>query len=128
MPNPSLISTIAGLAVTLGFILMFASGSYKHVRVWRGVASLILAMPLAGFTYMILGIKLAHHYGEPRFYSWPFGGGAYKTSDAVVWWSMAFWTFVWFAVLFATSHLLPRDSAADKRRQAQIQRSKTKSA
>jgi hypothetical protein len=126
--TPSLISTIAGLAVTMGFILMFASGGYKHVRVWRGIASLILAMPLAGFTYMILGIKLAHHYGEPRFYSWPIGGGAYKTSDAVVWWSMAFWTLAWFAVLFGASHLLPRESAADKRRRTQIQVSKSKSA
>jgi hypothetical protein len=109
MPSPSLISTIAGLAVTLGFILMFASGGYKRVRVWRGIASLILAAPLAGFTYMILGIKLAHHYGEPRFYSWPFGGAAYKTSDAVVWWSMAFWTAVWCTILFAGSNLLPKE-------------------
>ena len=100
----------------VGFILMFASGGYKHARVWRGIASLILAMPLAGFTYMILGIKLAHHYGEPRFYSWPFGGGAYKTSDAVVWWSMAFWTALWFGILFASSNLIPRERTSHQKR------------
>jgi hypothetical protein len=104
---PSLISVIVGLIVTVGFIILFASGSYKHVRLWRAIASVLLAIPAAALTYMILGIKIAHHYGEPRFYSWPIGGGAYKTNDTVIVLSLVFWLIVWSAILFTTSNLLP---------------------
>lgn len=128
MPSPSLISVIAGLAVTIGFILMFASGGYKHVRVWRAIASLILAGPLAASTYMLLGVRLAHRYGEPRFYSWPVGGGDYKVHDSVIAWSLLFWIAVWWLLLFAASNLLPKDSTADQRRRTQVQKSNVKSA
>jgi hypothetical protein len=106
---PSLISVIAGLLVTVGFIILFASGGYKHVLLWRGIASVLLAVPAAAFTYMIVGIKIAHHYGEPRFYSWPIGGGAYKTNDAVIVLSLVFWVVVWSVLLFLLSNLLPVD-------------------
>ncbi len=110
---PSLLSVIVGLFVTVGFIILFASGGYKRVRLWRAIGSVILSVPAAIFTYMILGIKLAPHYGEPRFYSWPIGGGAYKTNDAVIGWSLLFWVVVWSAVLFGASHLLPVDKQAN---------------
>jgi hypothetical protein len=110
---PSLISVIVGLFVTVGFIILFASGGYKHVRIWRAIGSLVLAIPAAAFTYLILGIKIAHHYGEPRFYSWPIGGGAYKTSDTVIVLSLLFWVLVWSVLLFIASSMLPKHSPAD---------------
>src|SRR5690348_1558111 len=113
---PSLISVIVGLFVTVGFIILFASGGYKRVRLWRAIGSVILAVPAAAFTYLILGIKIAHHYGEPRFYSWPIGGGAYKTNQTVITLSLVFWVLVWSGILFAASNLLPRERAADSRR------------
>jgi hypothetical protein len=109
---PSLISVIVGLLVTVGFIILFASGGYKHVRLWRAIGSLLLAIPAAAFTYMMLGIKLAHRYGEPRFYSWPVGGGAYKTNDTVIVLSLVFWVLVWSVLLFSLSNLLPVDKSA----------------
>jgi hypothetical protein len=104
---PSLASVIVGFFVTVGFIILFASGGYKHVRIWRAIGSVLLAIPAAALTYLILGIKLAHHYGEPRFYSWPIGGGAYKTNDTVIALSLLFWVVVWGGVLFGASNLLP---------------------
>src|SRR4051794_28375556 len=104
---PSLISVIVGLIVTVGFIILFASGGYKRVRLWRAIGSVLLAIPASAFTYMILGVKIAHHYGEPRFYSWPIGGGAYKTNDTVIVLSLLFWVVVWSAVMFGASNLLP---------------------
>ena len=115
---PSLISVIVGLFVTVGFIILFASGGYKRVRLWRAIGSVILAVPTAIFTYIILGIKIAHRYGEPRFYSWPIGGGAYKTNDTVIGWSLLFWVVVWSAVLFGASALLPVDNEMAARRTA----------
>jgi hypothetical protein len=109
---PSLISVIVGLIVTVGFIILFASGGYKHVRLWRAIASVLLAIPAAAFTYMMLGIKIAHHYGEPRFYSWPIGGGAYKTNETVIVLSLVFWVLVWSVLLFSLSNLLPVDKTA----------------
>jgi hypothetical protein len=111
---PSLISVIIGLFVTVGFIILFASSGYKRVRLWRGIGSVLLAIPAAAFTYMILGIKIAHHYGEPRFYSWPIGGGAYKTNDTVIVLSLLFWVVVWGVVLFGASNLLPKQSTGPK--------------
>jgi hypothetical protein len=113
---PSLISVIVGLLVTVGFIILFASGGYKHVRVWRAIGSVLLAIPGASFTYMMIGFKLAHRYGEPRFYSWPIGGGTYKTNGMVIVLSLLFWVAVWSGVLFAASNLLPKELTADKRR------------
>ena len=111
---PSLISVIVGLFVTVGFIILFASGGYKRVRLWRGIASVILSVPAAIFTYIILGIKLAPHYGEPRFYSWPIGGGAYKTNDTVIALSLVFWVVAWGILLFAVSNLLPVEKSIRK--------------
>lgn len=113
---PSLISVIVGLFVTVGFIILFASGGYKRVRLWRAIGSVMLAIPASAFTYMILGIKIARHYGEPRFYSWPIGGGAYKTNDTVIVLSLLFWVVVWSGVLFGTSNLLPVDKEMASRR------------
>ncbi len=113
---PSLISVIVGLFVTVGFIILFASGGYKRVRLWRAIGSVILSVPAAIFTYIILGIKLAPHYGEPRFYSWPIGGGAYKTNDTVIALSLLFWVVMWSAVLFGASNVLPVDKDMAARR------------
>jgi hypothetical protein len=104
---PSLISVIVGLFVTIGFIILFASGGYKRFRLWRAIGSVLLAAPAASFTYLILGVKLAHHYGEPRFYSWPIGGGAYKTNDTVIVLSLVFWVLVWSGIFFGASNLIP---------------------
>jgi hypothetical protein len=108
---PSLISVIVGLFVTVGFIILFSSGGYQHVRLWRAIGSVVLAVPAAAFTYMMVGIKIAHRYGEPRFYSWPIGGGAYKTNDTVIVLSLLFWMLVWSGILFAASNLLPKERA-----------------
>jgi hypothetical protein len=112
---PSLISVIVGLFVTVGFIILFASGGYKRVRLWRAIGSVILAVPAAAFTYVILGAKIAHHYGEPRFYSWPIGGGAYKTNDTVIVLSLVFWVLVWSGILFAASNLIQTENKARSR-------------
>ncbi len=104
---PSLLSVIVGLLVTVGFIVIVASGQYKHVRVWRAVGSVMLAIPAAALTFLMLGIKLARVHGLSRFYSWPIGGGI--VSDNAVGWSLGFWVACWFVVLFAASNLLPKE-------------------
>jgi hypothetical protein len=111
---PSLISIIAGFCATFGFILIFASAKFQHYRIWRAIGSLLLGIPLAVLSYMYLGIKLAPHYGEPRFYSWPVGGGDYKVHDSVIVWSLLFWLAVWFVLLFAVSNLLPVERMAQR--------------
>jgi hypothetical protein len=111
---PGLLSVIVGLFVTVGFIILFASGGYKHVRIWRAIGSVLLAIPAAALTYLILGIKIAHRYGEPRFYSWPIGGEAYKTNDTVIALSLLFWVVVWGIILFSASNLLPKQTTGRK--------------
>jgi hypothetical protein len=96
----------------LGFIMIFASRSYKRVRLWRAIGSVMLAIPAAAMTYLFLGIRLARAHGLSRFYSWPVGGGV--VSDNAVGWSLAFWVAVWSVVLFAVSNLLPTEQPARK--------------
>lgn len=110
----ALLPILIGACVTVGFILLFASGQYKRVRLWRAIGSLLLALPAASLTYMFLGIRLARVHGLSRFYSWPVGGAA--ISDGNIGVSLLFWVAVWFVVLFAASNLLPVDKRAIHRR------------
>jgi hypothetical protein len=114
---PGLLPIIVGVCVTLGFILIFASGQYRRPSIWRAIGSLLLSIPAAALTFLFLGIRLAHSHGLSRFYSWPFGGA--EISDRNLGWSLLFWIAAWFVVLFAASNLLPVDSDAVHRRRAQ---------
>jgi hypothetical protein len=113
---PGFASILVGLCVTIGFILIFASGQHQHVRLWRGIGSVFLSIPAAALTYLMLGVRLAHRYGEARFYSWPIGGGAYRSNHTVIAMSLLFWLLVWSAVLFGASNLLPVDKEKTTRR------------
>jgi hypothetical protein len=106
---PGFLSIFVGLCVTVGVILLFASGNYKRPKLWRGIGSFLLAVPAAAMTYLMLGIRLARTHGLSRFYSWPLGGA--NISDTNITLSAAFWVIVWFFVLFGISNLFPvRDS------------------
>jgi hypothetical protein len=109
---PGLLSILVGLCVTVGVILLFASGNYRNPRLWRGIASLLLAIPAASLTYLMLGIRLARTHGLSRFYSWPLGGA--NISDTKITLSAAFWVIVWFVLIFALSNLLPAKNGLGK--------------
>src|SRR5262249_50226042 len=94
-----------------GFILIFASRQYKRPRVWRGIGSMLLAIPAASLTYLFVGVQLARRHGLSRFYSWPFGG-ANIGHDGPLIASGLFWIILWFIVLFAVSNLLPLENSA----------------
>lgn len=108
------LSILVGLCVTAGVILLFASANYRKPRLWRGIASFLLAIPVASMTYLFLGIRLARAHGLSRFYSWPFGGAA--ISDGNIGLSAAFWMLVWFVFLFFLFSIFRKASSVDKRR------------
>ena len=115
MPTPGLITILIGLGVSAGFLILLSAGRYKHASLWRWIGSLLIAFPAAVLSYLVVGIKLAPRFGEPRFYSFPIGGGAYKTNDAVIGWSLVCWTLAWAAVFYIFSALLHKYTAAERR-------------
>ena len=106
---PGLLAIVVGACATFGFILIFASSNYTHVRVWRGIGSFLLGFPLGVITYLWLGIRLARVHHLSRFYSWPFGGENIGRDGPLVA-SGLFWVGVWTLLLFAVSNLIPTKS------------------
>ena len=118
---PGLLPILVGVGVTLGFILIFASGQYRRPSLWRAIGSLLLSIPAAALSLLFVGIRLAHSHGLSRFYSWPIGGA--EISDHNIGLSLLCWIAAWFLVLFAASNLLPVDHDAVHRRRAQAKKS-----
>ena len=112
---PGFLAIVVGACATFGFILIFASSNYTHVRVWRGIGSFLLGFPLGVITYLWLGIHLARTHNLSRFYSWPFGGENIARDGPLVA-SGLFWIAVWALSLFGASNLIPKSSNADRRR------------
>jgi hypothetical protein len=80
---PGLLAILIGACATVGFILIFAASRYRSPRLWRGIGSFLLCLPLGLLTYGWLGIHLARVHNLSRFYSWPFGA---NTSPATARW------------------------------------------
>jgi hypothetical protein len=109
---PGLLAILIGACATVGFILILAASRYRSPRLWRGIGSFLLSLPLGLFTYGWLGIHLARTHNLSRFYSWPFGGERIGRDGPLVA-SGLFWMAVWFVGLFMASNLLKKKSAAD---------------
>jgi hypothetical protein len=109
---PGLLAILIGAFATVGFILIFAASRYHNPRLWRGIGSFLLGLPLGLLTYGWLGIHLARKHNLSRFYSWPFGGERIARDGPLIA-SGLFWIVVWFVVLFVASNLLKKNAAAD---------------
>ena len=111
----TILPILIGACATVGFILIFAAATYKRVRLWRAIGSLLLGFPLGIITYLYVGIHLARTHNLSRFYSWPFGG-EHIGNDNLLMASALVFVAAWFTVLFGGSSLLLKSSNADQRR------------
>jgi len=112
---PGFLAILIGGCATVGFILIFAASKYQNVRLWRGIGSLLLGLPLGLLSYGWLGIRLARVHGTSRFYSWPFGESSLGHGAVIV--SGLVWVVAWFVLLFLLSNLLPAEKSALHRKE-----------
>lgn len=112
---PGLLAILIGGCATVGFILIFAASKYQHVRLIRGIGSLLLGVPLGLLSFGWLGIYLARIHHLRAFYSWPFGGEHFAHDGLLVASALVF-VAAWFLVLFLGSNLLLATSGSDPHR------------